>query len=60
MQERTGAIALFETDEDALLAGFKRKLSPEQHAHVSPMNRKDRRKWAAEQRAAERKATRKS
>lgn len=55
MQERTGAIAHFETDDDAERAGYKRKLTAEQHALVSPMNRHDRRKWATEQRTAERK-----
>lgn len=50
MQERTGAIAQFETDEDALLAGYKRKLSPEQHAHVSPPSARRRRSSGLERR----------
>jgi hypothetical protein len=56
MHEQRGAIAQFETDEDAEAAGYKRKLSPAQHDLVAPMNRHERRKWAAEQRTIERKA----
>ncbi len=52
MDTRTGAIALFEKDSDAIRAGFKQKLTPDEVKHVSPMNRKARRKWAAEQRKA--------
>jgi hypothetical protein len=52
MDTKTGAIAHFEKESDAIRAGFKQKLTSEQVKIVSPMNRKARRKWAAEQRRA--------
>ena len=59
MHKQTGAIAHFETDEDAQLAGYTEKLTAEEHAITQPMNRHERRKWAAKRRyEAKRKATR--
>lgn len=51
MQEQTGAIAVFETDEDAKAAGHTLPLTKKDAALLSGMNRHERRKWAAEQRA---------
>lgn len=51
MDTKTGAIAHFEKESDAIRAGFK-KLTEADVKHVFPMNRKARRKWAAEQRRA--------
>lgn len=43
-------MAHFEKDSDAIRAGFKKKLTPAEAKELAPMNRKARRKWAAEQR----------
>jgi hypothetical protein len=51
MQEQTGAIARFETDDDAKAAGYELPLTDQQAAKLSDMNRHDRRKWAAKERA---------
>jgi hypothetical protein len=50
MNPDTGAIAHFETDEDAKAAGHIVPLLEAQLAHVQGMNRHDRRAWAAQQR----------
>jgi len=47
----TGAIAHFEWDEDAEQAGYTVKLHEDQLEMVAPMNRHDRRQWAAQERA---------
>lgn len=51
MHEPTGAIATFETKEDAKMAGFELELTEQQRAKLSQLNRHERRKWAAEERA---------
>lgn len=51
MHEQTGAIATFETDEDAKQAGYTMPLTDSQRAKLSQLNRHERRKWAAEERA---------
>lgn len=48
MNPDTGAIARFETDEDAALAGFTEKLTEEQYQQLAPMNRHERRKWLSQ------------
>lgn len=51
MQTKTGAIAVFETDDDAKAAGHTMPLTEKEATLPRDMNRHDRRKWAAEQRA---------
>lgn len=53
MNTDTGAIARFETDEDAMAAGFRKKLSGAQTAMLQPMNRKQRREWARKNASSE-------
>ncbi len=55
MHPQSGAIATFETEEDALKAMFTEKLTPEEFQTVQPMNRKERRKWASKRRQATKK-----
>ena len=43
MHEKTSAIAVFETDEDARAAGFTRPLTPEQALELRPLPRPERR-----------------
>lgn len=50
MNPDTGAIARFETQQDAEEAGYTQPLTDEQVQQLSPMNRQQRRAWAAEQR----------
>jgi hypothetical protein len=45
MNPDTGAIAQFETKEDAIKAGFTVSLTKEQHGLLAGMNRKQRRAW---------------
>lgn len=51
MHEQSGAIAVFETNDDAKAAGHTMPLTDKEAALLSGMNRHERRKWAAEQRA---------
>ena len=53
MDPNRGSIAKFETDEDAKEAGYTVPLTEEQYAQLGPMNRHERRKWAAEMRVSE-------
>lgn len=46
MDTRTGAIAQFETDEDAQIAGHDLKLTEAQAKELSGMTRQQRREWA--------------
>lgn len=50
MNPETGAIAKFETKEDAELAGYTVQLTKKETRMLANMNRHERRKWAAEQR----------
>lgn len=50
MNPDTGAIARFETQQDAEQAGYTEPLTDEQVQLLTPMNRQQRRAWAAEQR----------
>jgi hypothetical protein len=50
MNTETGALAKFETDEDAKAAGYELPLTEEQYRELAPMNRHQRRAWAAQQR----------
>jgi hypothetical protein len=50
MDPKSGAIAHFETEEDAKKAGYTVLLENAAAEKLLPMNRHDRRKWAAEQR----------
>jgi hypothetical protein len=50
MNPDTGAIARFETEQDAREAGYTQPLTEEQVTMLQPMNRQQRRAWAAEQR----------
>lgn len=54
MNKNTGAIAIFETDEDARKAGHTVKLSEAEFDMLKPMNRKERRAWASKSRRARR------
>ena len=56
MHMQTGAIAHFETDEDARKAGHKLKLSPQQVTEVAPLPRPERVAWAAAEVAKRRQA----
>lgn len=49
MNSNTGAIAQFETRQDAKLAGFDVPLTPEQYDETFAMPRRQRRAWIAEQ-----------
>lgn len=53
MDTRTGAIARFEMDEDAVGAGFREKLTEAQAAMLQPMNRAQRREWARKNASSE-------
>ena len=46
---KEGAIAHFETEEDARKAGYKTKLTQREAKKLMPMNRHERRKALAEQ-----------
>ena len=50
MNPDTGAIAHFETEEDARLAGFTESLTAEQAGELAGMNRQQRRAWLAQNR----------
>lgn len=50
MNPNSGAIATFETKGDAKKAGHTVELSKEEALELGPMNRKQRRAWAAQQR----------
>lgn len=50
MNPDTGAIAKFETDEDAKKAGFTEKLTESEAQLLATMNRRDRRAWLAKKR----------
>lgn len=50
MDPKRGAIAHFEKESDAIRAGFTEKLSQAELKEVHPMNRKQRRAWAAQRR----------
>lgn len=50
MDPRSGAIATFETDQDAEKAGYTVKLSPAQFKEFSGLNRKQRLAALAQQR----------
>lgn len=60
MHERTGALATFETDQDALDAGYtplssyetKKNRQGKLMKQLTGMNRHERRAWAAQQRRA--------
>lgn len=52
MHKETGAIATFELKADADAAGYTVPLSRDQHDMALHMNRKQRRAWAAQHRAA--------
>ena len=54
MNPDTGAIARFETQQDADSAGYTLPLTDEQAQELQPMNRQQRRAWAAEQRRKKR------
>jgi hypothetical protein len=56
MDPKTGAIAQFETDEDAEKAGYTERLSPDQAKQLMPKNRHDRRAELARMRKSERPA----
>ena len=58
MDTKTGSIAMFETEEDARKAGYDLPLKKEDAERLMPMNRQQRRAWAAKQRKAQRKAKR--
>lgn len=51
MHEQRGAIARFETKEDAEAAGYLLPITEQQAAELKSMNRHDRRAWAAKERA---------
>jgi hypothetical protein len=53
MHEQTGAIARFETKDDAEAAGYRLPLTDQQAAELGPMNRHARRAWAVKERARE-------
>jgi len=57
MDPKSGAIAIFEKESDAIKAGFTEKLSPAEFEQVGPMNRKQRRAWAAKRRHDNKKAS---
>jgi len=50
MNPDTGAIARFELQQDAEEAGYTQPLTEEQVQTLTPMNRQQRRAWAAKQR----------
>jgi hypothetical protein len=50
MNPDTGAIARFETQQDAEEAGYTQPLTDAQVQELQPMNRQQRRAWAAQQR----------
>ena len=56
MNPNTGAIASFETDEDAEAAGHTVKIAKGFIKQAMGMNRHDRRAWAAQQRRDARRA----
>lgn len=47
MNSKTGAVAVFETEDDAIEAGYDMRLTTEQAKGLKVMNRHDRRAWAA-------------
>lgn len=55
---KQGAIAQFETTEDAEKAGYGTKLNPKEAAHLGGMNRHERRAELARMRCDARKAKR--
>jgi hypothetical protein len=55
MDPKSGAIATFETELDAKLAGYTVPLSKEQFSHMQGMNRKQRRAHLAQERRAKKK-----
>ena len=50
MNPDTGAIAKFETDDDAKAAGFTEKLTEKEVRLLSQMNRHERRAWLSRER----------
>jgi hypothetical protein len=60
MNPNTGAIGWFESKKDADLAGHVLPLTEEEAAALLPMNRKARRKWAAEKRREQRREQRRA
>lgn len=56
MNPDTGAIAHFETDEDAKQAGFTEPLTDKEAKLLDGMNRHDRRAWLSQKRQAEKRA----
>lgn len=58
MHKQTGAIAHFETDEDAKRAGYTVPLNEAQRKETWGMNRAERRKWAREEAARQKRERR--
>ncbi len=54
MDPKTGAIAHFEKESDALRAGFTKVLKSDEVKMLQPMNRKQRRAWLSQSRKAKR------
>lgn len=50
MDPKSGAIAHFEKDSDAIRAGFTEKLTEPEANELRPMNRKQRRAWLSNSR----------
>ena len=50
MSPDTGAIAKFETEEDAELAGYTESLTDDEAKLLAPMNRHDSRAWLSQRR----------
>lgn len=60
MNPDTGAIATFETEEDARKAGHTVPLSDAESRRLMPMNRHQRRAWAKQQRVEQRRKNRRN
>jgi hypothetical protein len=58
MNPETGAMAVFETDDDAVAAGHTVPLNAKDAQMLTMMNRHDRRAWAADQRRDEKRRAR--
>ncbi|HKY40700.1 MAG TPA: hypothetical protein VJN18_32420 [Polyangiaceae bacterium] len=50
MDPKTGAIAHFEKESDAVRAGFTKALTKDEAKELGPMNRKARRAWVSKSR----------